>query len=306
MKAEGGRMPTKAQILMIAALTALATGPAAAQSRKSAAVPSAKDSTVSSGEAKPETLKILRAVAEALGMLRFSDIGSGNTHLPAVDAVTTMEIWGSGTTVSSGQPYKTDYHAAIDYRPAAMRLELTRTNANAAPVHTIQVVRGNDAWDESEIGGGLVPGKGTATPELAAVRSRMLQLWILPYGVVKAALAAGEKTAVSAENGATVVTFPLSGELAGVTVKATLDAKNEVAKVETHSDDPALSAALLEAEYSGYADHGEILTDVKSPGHIVQKKNGQVVLDIQVKMVDANNPYLVFPVPENVKQAAAH
>jgi hypothetical protein len=29
------------------------------------------------------------------------------------------------------------------------------------------------------------------------------------------------------------------------------------------------------------------------------------VLDIQVKMVDANNPYLVFPVPENVKKAAA-
>jgi hypothetical protein len=25
-----------------------------------------------------------------------------------------------------------------------------------------------------------------------------------------------------------------------------------------------------------------------------------------VKMVDANNPYLVFPVPENVKKAAAH
>jgi len=28
-------------------------------------------------------------------------------------------------------------------------------------------------------------------------------------------------------------------------------------------------------------------------------------MDLQVKMLDANNPYLVFPVPENVKQAAA-
>src|SRR5579872_3678783 len=118
MQAEGGQMPTKAQVLMLAALAALAMGPVAAQSRKTAAAPSAKDSTVSSGGAKPETLKTLRAVAEALGMIRFSDIGSGNTHLPAVDAVTTMEIWGSGTTVSSGQPYKTDYHAAIDYSPA--------------------------------------------------------------------------------------------------------------------------------------------------------------------------------------------
>jgi hypothetical protein len=30
------------------------------------------------------------------------------------------------------------------------------------------------------------------------------------------------------------------------------------------------------------------------------------MLDIQVKMLDANNPYLVFPVPENVKKAAAN
>jgi hypothetical protein len=305
MDAEGGRMPTKAQILVIAALAALAVESTAAQTRKSAAVPSPKNNATSS-ETNSETLKTLRSAAEALGMLRYSDIGSGNTHLPAIDVITTLEIWGSGTTFVSGQPYQTDYHAAIDYNPAAMRLELTRANANAAPAHTIQVVRGNYAWDESEIGGGLVPGQGTATPELAAMRRRMLQLWILPYGVVKAALAAGEKTTISAENGATVVTFPLSGELAGVTVKATLDAKNEVAKVETHSADPAFSAAILEAEYSGYADHGEILTDVKSPGHIVQKENGQVVLDIQVKKVDANNPYLVFPVPENVKQAAAH
>jgi len=59
----------------------------------------------------------------------------------------------------------------------------------------------------------------------------------------------------------------------------------------------------IEADYSDYADHGEILTDVKSPGHIVQKRGGATVLDIQIKTWDANNPYLVFPVPENVKNA---
>jgi hypothetical protein len=61
-----------------------------------------------------------------------------------------------------------------------------------------------------------------------------------------------------------------------------------------------------ETEYSDYADHGEILTDVKSPGRIVRKQGGHPVLDIKVKTLDANNPYLVFPVPENVKKAAAH
>src|ERR1700680_61680 len=189
-----------------------------------------------------------------------------------------------------------------------LRLDLTRTPAQGrgTPQHTIQVVREKYAWDESEIGAGLIPGKGTATPAMAVANNRLLQLWILPYGVIKSAVAAGDKTKVSTENGTTVITFPLSGQLAGVMVKATLDAQNEVAKVETRTDNPALTDMLTETEYSDYADHGEIATDVKSPGHIVRNQNGHPVLDIQVKMVDANNPYLVFPVPENVKKVAAH
>ena len=55
---------------------------------------------------------------------------------------------------------------------------------------------------------------------------------------------------------------------------------------------------VTEADYSDYADHGEILTDLRSPGHIVEKQGGYPVLDIQVKMADLNNPYLVFPVPD--------
>jgi len=92
---------------------------------------------------------------------------------------------------------------------------------------------------------------------METVNGRLLQLWILPYGVIKAALAAGDKTSISTENGATVLTFPLSGQLAGVMVKATLDAQNEVAKVETRADNPALGDLLTETEYTDYADHGE-------------------------------------------------
>jgi hypothetical protein len=230
-------------------------------------------------------------------------------------------MWGTGTTYGPaqsskpGEPwpaFKTEYHATLDYNPPAMRVEITRTSSGApaqggaAPQHTIEVVRDLYAWDESEIGAGLVPGKGTATPAMAAVNNRLLQLWILPYGVIKAALAAGDKTKISTEKGATVITFPLSGQLANVMVKMTLDAQNEVAKVETRTDNPALTDMITETEYSGYADHGEIATDIKSPGHIVRKQGGHPVLDLQVKMLDANNPYLVFPVPENVKKAAAN
>ena len=252
----------------------------------------------------PDRARVLRAAADALGMVRWSDIGGANTRLPGIDIINTMELVGSGTSDMGGRLVKTDYHVALGYNPAAMRVEMTRTPDGGAAQHTIQTVRETYAWDESQMGAGLVPGKGTATPMNAAAQERLLQLWTLPFGVVKGALFAGDKTIVSTEGGATVLTFPLSGPLAGVTVKATLDAKNLVTKVETRPDNAARASLATETEYSDYADRAEVLTDIKTPGHIVRKQGGRTVLDIQVKTWETNDPYLVFPVPPNVKTAA--
>lgn len=250
----------------------------------------------------PDRATVLRSAADALGMVRWSDIGAGTTRLPGIDVVNTMEFWANGTVDAGGKAVKTEYHAAVGYNPAAMRVELTVGGKRQGPFHT---VREAFAWDESELGAGLVAGKGTATPAMAALRDRLLQLWTLPYGVVKAALAAGDKTTVALEGGATVITFPLSGPLAGVTVKATLDSNSLIAKVETRPDSPALTALATVTEYSNYADRAEVLTDIKSPGRIVRKQGTRTVLDLEVKMWETNNLYLVFPVPANVKAAAS-
>jgi len=251
----------------------------------------------------PDVSKTLRSVAEALGMARRTNRAGGG-RLPFVDVINRMEIWGNGTTSDGSRTaLQTEYHVALSYNPPAVRLEMSRTNpGGGAPQHTIQTVRDDYAWNESQPGAGLEPGSGTATPAMGAAKQRLLQLWILPYGVVKAAIAAGDKTKLSTENGSEVITYPLSGQLAGVTVKATLDDKNFVAKVETQADNPAV---VIEADYSDYADHGEILSAVQSPGHILQKQGGRPVLDIQIKNWDGANPYLVFPVPDSVKKAAA-
>lgn len=298
-------MPKKITILqisMIAVAAAFVCHTAVAQNEGKAGS-GADAKTAAAGETMDRS-KVLRAAADALGMIRWSDIGAGPTRLPAIDIVNTMEIFASGTVYNNtGQPSTAEYHASFAYIPPAMRVEIARKGAGDAASQTIQTVRENYAWNESEIGAGLVPGKGTATPAMPAAKGRLLQLWILPYGVVKAAIAAGDKTKLSMENGATVITFPLSGSLAGITVKATLDSKNLVSHVETRPDNPALANLATETEYSDYADHGEVLTDIKSPGHIVEKRAGRPVLDLQVKMVNANDPYLVFPVPPNVKAA---
>src|SRR5207244_6842270 len=91
--------------------------------------------------------KVLRAAGDALGMIRWSDIGAGATRLPAIDIVNTMEFVGSGTSYSSGQTFKTDYHVTLGYNPPAMRVEITRTGSGGgAPQHVIQTVRENFAW----------------------------------------------------------------------------------------------------------------------------------------------------------------
>ena len=302
-------MPTKTmKALVVISFAGFAFQIAGAQATKS------KGSATADNADTPNVAKVLKGAADALGMPRVA--GAGGNRLPQVDAINRMEFWGTGTSYAAapgaapGAPrtaYKTDFHIALGYDPPAMRVELTRTGSDgSAPQHIIQTMRDNFAWNESEIGAGLESGKGTATPALPTLKRRLLELWVLPYGVVKAGLAAGDQTKVSMENGLTIVSFPLSGELAGVNVRATLDAKNFVTKVETQTENTALADLVTETEYSDYADHGEILTDVKSPAHIVQKQRGSPVLDIQVKSWDANNPYLVFPVPQNVKRAAGH
>src|SRR5436853_7855193 len=82
--------------------------------------------------------RVLRAAADALGMVRWSDIGADATRLPGIDVVNTMEFEATGTGYT--------YHASLGYNPAAMRVERT------GPQHTIQTVREAYAWNESEIG----------------------------------------------------------------------------------------------------------------------------------------------------------
>jgi hypothetical protein len=215
-----------------------------------------------------------------------------------------MELQGSGTIEGAGGAAKVQYHADVGYNPPAMRVEITRPGPGGAPQRTIQTVREGYAWDESEIGAGLVVGKGVATPAMPALRERLLQLWTLPYGVVKAALSTGDKTLVSTEGGATVLTFPLTGPLAGIIVKATLDSNSLITKVETRADNPALASLITTTEYSNYADRAEVLTDIKTPGRIIRRQGTRTLLDVEVKMWETNNPYLVFPVPASVKAAA--
>src|SRR3989442_15978066 len=103
-----------------------------------AAVAALAIQTVHAQSNTPDRAKVLRAAADALGMVRWSDIGAGATRLPGIDVITTMEIFASGTVYNGAQPTTAEYHAALAYIPPAMRVEITRKGAGEAASHTIQ------------------------------------------------------------------------------------------------------------------------------------------------------------------------
>ena len=170
----------------------------------------------------------------------------------------------------------------------------------------VQVVAGELAWNETE------PGVN-ATPVPDAVRERLLQVWILPHGLVKAAVAAGPRTIASAEGGDPVLTFPLPAPLDDTVVKITLDPEvfhfhtmpngtkrefgHRITRVETQFEGVA-----MEVTYSDYQDWNEsdYKSDVLLPGRIVQTRAGTTILDLTLTVSNTYNPYVVFPVPESI------
>lgn len=254
---------------------------------------------------------VLHKVGLGLGILR---------GFQSEDSLMTVEYWGTGTmrevgpkTVGSPVQIKS-YYAAVAYDFPGMRVDIERAGG-AAPPREIQVVSGKFAWNEvDKIGGGL-PGWGSAVPVMDAVTDRLLRLWTTPFGVYKAAVAAGEKTTVTVEGRAVVLTFPLTnspqpgptanlvvGELNSTPMRVVLNAQYRPERVEVRYRD-----RLVTTTYSDYGDLNEkdLKADVSFPARIVQTVDGQTVLDLTIQKTYTYNPYVIMPVPESVEKGAA-
>ena len=237
-----------------------------------------------------------------MGMLR---------GLYEIDGVAALEIKkATGTIRVDGQPCTlANYRASINYWLPGMRAQYTCTTADGRTRKGIEVVSGTFAWDEDMAGAELVAGKGTATPKPAALNERLIRIWSGPQGAAKAAAAAGANLKVTTENGKTVVAYPIPG-VAGAMARATLTNG-------TNDDVPCSSYCAERVEvrqgnvvteflYSNYGDLNEPLNKIDAwyPAHIVEKRDGQTMLDLTIVETETGNPYVVMPVPPSVKRAA--
>jgi glyoxylase-like metal-dependent hydrolase (beta-lactamase superfamily II) len=304
-------MKIKTRVLIIVALAAfLVLGISAQDAKPKKDVGAKKDeNAVAATSAGSNVGATLVHAEDALNMRRGPLL---------LDAYSTLEYWASGTTNALGQAYspdgswptfKTTVHVSLNYVLPAIRMDITRTNPDgpirgggglplAAPQHQITVANGKYAWNESAPGAGFLPNT-TANPVLDAANDRLMPVLTTPVGFLKSAKNNGADTKVTTEGGTTVITTPIMG----MPVSATLDAKNLITKIEWKSDNPVLGDMMNEIDYSGYKDLGETPSDAIFPERIVEKQGGFPVLDLTVSKTEANNPYVFFPVPDNVEKA---
>jgi hypothetical protein len=242
------------------------------------------------------------------------------------ELVKTLDYHGaSGTIQVKGEPCTlTKYRVQANYQVPGWRTQIECTFKNKQTYKNVETLSGDYAWDEDMPGAELVPGKGKATPNQAALIERRIRLWASPHGSVKAAIAAaagmppsesfGENPAVLLDTQAkagvkpittlewqgekAVLTFPVPG-VPGATAVATLTNYLPDSVVVTNGADKT------EFIYSKWADYNNPLfkIDALYAGSIVERKNGMVVRSVNAKVTEIGQIYVIMPVPASVQKA---
>ena len=224
----------------------------------------------------------------------------------AMGDVKSLQYTGSGTTFALGQNpspgtpwvrYNTkSYTRTINYDTVSMRDEIVRTSEQPPRVafivgeqRQILVVSGTHAW--GQVGENI-------NPALAAVADRQHQLWITPHGVIKAAMKNNATVQAQTEGGKkmTTISFAVPGQLK---VKALVNERNLVEKVDSWNTNPVLGDMLTETTYADYKDFG----GVQFPTKITQKQGSFPTIDLTISEVKPNAP-VDIQVPDNVRQAS--
>ena len=235
---------------------------------------------------KPEgSAAIVHTMADELGMVRLNLFKT----LPGedLDIVNRLQIGGSGMMTdpkTKAVSQISRYVYGISLHTGAARLDVQRKDASGKASRMVEVVSGDQAWDEAAPGVG-----GKFAPD--QVRPRLFFYALFPQAFVRAAIKADLKTVQVAEAGdVTTVTVPIDG----APVTATLDQDYRPAKIVVSFKDPKQGRTTLEADYGRYWDITEY--GVMFPRSVTIKRNGFAVFDLKID--DGRvGPYLIFPAP---------
>jgi glyoxylase-like metal-dependent hydrolase (beta-lactamase superfamily II) len=255
-------------------------------------------------------------IALAVGLVTASTIiacgSKAGTLQASADALgaadtKTIEYSGTGKWFQFGQaPNPTlawpafdvsAYTASINYDAPAARIQMTRKQVvepgrvRPAPVEQKpdQYISGTSAWNMAAPAAGGAP---AAQPAPAAVEERAMEIWSTPHGFLKAA-AANNATSQATGTGSEVTFTAGKNKYVG-----TINAQNQVEKVQTWINNPILGDTLVETTFSDYRD----FSGVQFPAHIVRQQGGYPVLDLTVSSVTRNGA-VDLSVPDQARNA---
>jgi hypothetical protein len=251
--------------------------------------------------AAPSVKDTLYRIGDALGMLR---------DVEERDAILTIDWRSTGTMLVDGQTCMlASYRGQVRYSVPALRIDYACAQADGKPgPRHVEVIANAMAWNDA------TPGTG-ATPVPNAVNDRLVALWSLPHSVYKSATLAGTNAKTTLEGGVLYLSYPLPPPLNG-TARVALNTTDATELTMDSGEKYQLSYwidrvelrvgnVVTEAIYSDYAELNEpdYRSDVFFPRRVTVKRGGTTVADLTTQRTNTYNPYVVMPVPANVKAA---
>ena len=230
--------------------------------------------------ASPCIPKEVRDAAEAIGMGRTRPLGVKN--------VITIMFSAEGTLAGQGgmdRLSKADFH--LSYVVPGMRMFLNGTRADGKPLSQIRVFADTWAWNETEEGIG-------ATPAMAALAERAPLIKLTPFGALWSVIEAEGNARVGTLAGKTTLTG--TSPYDGMEVMTVLDNKQRPESVTVKAN-----GHVYGATFADYRDTWEPAYLVIFPSEIHWTLDNRPLADLKVTAFKSN-PYVVFPVPEAVKQ----
>ena len=230
--------------------------------------------------ASPCIPKEVRDAAEAIGMGRNKPLGVKNVITVMFSAEGTLADQGGADKLS-----KADFH--INYVVPAMRMFLSGTRADAKPLAEIRVFADTWAWNEAKEGTG-------ATPATAAFAERAPLIKLTPFGALWSIIEAEGHAKVATLAGKMTLTG--TSPYDGMEVTLALDNKQRPESVTVKAN-----GHVYGATFADYRDNWEPAYLVIFPSEIHWTKDNRPLADLKVTAFKSN-PYVVFPVPEAVRQ----
>lgn len=250
--------------------------------------------------ASPCIGKDVREVAESVGM--------GRSKLLGVKNVIGVQFRAEGTMADGAGMAKlanSEFHIA--YNIPAMRMMLNGTRANGQPLKDIRVFADTYAWNETQEGRG-------ATAAMNTLNERLPLIKLTPFGAMWSVIEAEGHTAVSkTADGKTVLTG--TSPYDGIEVAVTVEDSKQHPKLGPYDPTELIRLPIaVTAKANGHV-YGATFADYRGnlepnvwmifPTQIKWTLDGKPLADLRVTFF-RSNPYIVFPVPDVVKQKSSN